>query len=74
MKLNSNCGSDAPRGADVRTLAAVLVLGLAALVCGFLFLAGFEYPGITTWKVVTGSLAALFLAGAFYVGARGRPK
>ena len=38
-----------------------IALIVAALVCGYLFLAGFERPGVTTWKVITGSLGVLFL-------------
>lgn len=46
-------------GAGAGRVLAALALGVVGVVCGYLFLAGFEYPGVTPHKVVTGSLAAL---------------
>ena len=55
-------------------IAAVVVLVLLALVCGYFFLAGFEYPGITAWKLFTGGLGVFFLVLAFVIAAhRARP-
>ncbi len=53
-------------------VALSIVLVLAALVCGYLFLAGFEYPGVTVWKIVTGTLGVLFLALAAVAAAKGQ--
>ena len=47
-----------------------LFLMLLALVCGYMFLAGFEYPGVTAHKVVTGTLSVVFLVGAVVVARR----
>lgn len=48
----------------MKRVVPFVVLVLAALVCGYMCLAGFEYPGVTTWKLVTGGLAAAFVVGA----------
>lgn len=55
-------------------IAGLMALLGAGLICGYLFLAGFEYPGITRWKIFTGGLGVLFLTLAFVVAAkRARP-
>ncbi len=52
----------------MKAAAAILCL-LLAVVCGYVFLANFEYPGVTRGKVVFGSLAACFLVAAVTVAA-----
>jgi hypothetical protein len=49
----------------IARIAAVSVCILLALVCGYFFLAGFEYPGVTAWKIFTGGLSVFFLVLAF---------
>ncbi len=52
---------------------SVVLLGVAGAF-GYLFIAGFEFPGITRWKIFTGGLSVLFLTLAFIVAAkRARP-
>lgn len=41
-----------------------VTLLLSALVCGYFFLANFEYRGVTWGKVVWGTLGAAFVVGA----------
>jgi len=57
----------------VKRIAVTILFMLAALVCGYMFLAGFEYPGITRWKIVTGVLGVLFLALAIRAARKDRP-
>ena len=52
-----------------RVAASVLLL-LAAIVCGYLFLAGFEYPGVTRFKLVTGTLGLFFLGLSLFFSSR----
>ncbi len=56
-----------------RVVLSILFM-LAALVCGCLLLAGFEYPGVTAWKVVTGTLCVLFFALALAIAWKRRPR
>jgi len=43
-----------------------------SLVCGYVFLANFEYPGLTWGKIVFGSLGMSFLAGGVVIAMRRR--
>jgi hypothetical protein len=51
-------------------LAGSILLLLAAIVCGYLFLAGFEYPGVTRFKLVTGTLCLFFLGLSSFFASR----
>jgi len=46
-------------------LIAGLLFVLLAMFCGFGFLASFEYPGITSWKVGYATAGALCLLAAY---------
>jgi drug/metabolite transporter (DMT)-like permease len=51
-----------------------IVFMLAAIVCGYLFVAGFEQKGVTVWKVVTCLLSVLFVALALTIARKGQPQ
>jgi hypothetical protein len=57
----------------LKTAAAIACLVLA-LVFGYVFLANFEYPGVTTGKLVSGSAAACFLTGALVLALKKRDR
>ena len=61
-------------GGGAARLVALLVTLLGALICGYLFLAGFEYPGVTRHKIVTGSLGVLFLVASVWLALRKPPR
>jgi len=50
--------------------ASAIICLLLALICGYVFLANFEYPGVTWGKLVSGSLAAGFLVGAVVIAVK----
>ena len=54
----------------IARIAAVSGLAGMALGCGYFFLAGFEYPGFTAWKLFTGGLGVFLLLLAFMVATR----
>ena len=53
-------------------VAAAITCFVIALVSGYVFLANFEYPGVTTGKIVSGSLAGCFLVGAVILARKKR--
>jgi hypothetical protein len=48
----------------MRIIAGILLLFFATF-CSYGFLASFEYPGITVWKVGYALLAGVFLYGGY---------
>ncbi len=48
----------------MRIIAGILLLFFATF-CSYGFLASFEYPGITVWKVGYALLAGIFLYGGY---------